>query len=342
MGVNNNVDVYIVRGFFPALSVFNLLNDNDNDNDKYKYNIVLYLYDDIKEKEQCVLKGKSNFLFYMKRNYLALPRLLFLSVVINVLFKTNRLFAGNIGDSFIALFYNVHSAKNKVILDDGSAGIMYLNDGAEYYNKLYNIKRKWKFLELLDKVLRRKYCFIENEIIYSIFKPCKIENRLMVNDLGVMKRDDIKYIEQVLIVGSPYVECNVVDFNQYDKLINEVIDYHLAIDKVTSFVYRSHPREAFKKLSALSRKGIDFNISESNRPFEIEYIEKNTMQKYVSGFSSTILFVFDTLNTQLIIRDFTPSFNVDIKNHENYNENVIVEKYISNSTKIEKIKLVIE
>jgi len=216
-----------------------------------------------------ILKKNINFGF-----------LLFLLKIRTFFSKIKLLIIGDINSYLNREFYK--KSKKVILLDDGTNSLDYNN------------------YKLITKKLA----------IFSIFNK-KIFNHknVTLNKLHFLKSKikNQKSKKEIMILGSPFVEYNLINKKKYISLLKN-IKYKFSNYKI---LYLPHPKEDYNYIL----KHNFFEVIKVNCPAEIYLVEKKFYPTKIIGFNSTAILTLKIMyENKIIFYNFDLNFRTKSKN----------------------------
>jgi hypothetical protein len=176
-------------------------------------------------------------------------------------YKIYFLIIGNYTNAFLKRFLNV------------SKIIYVVDDGTNFFDK--NDK----------KIFKKKNVFFFTFINYKIFKKYKLQNVVKNNFLLIKSKLNIKKKNknnEILILGSPYVEGEIISLQQYNKYLLLLKNKY----KNNKIYYFAHPKENLKNLKKYEN---NFILIKSHFPIELFLVLRQYRFSRIISFNSTAL-----------------------------------------------------
>lgn len=211
--------------------------------------------------------------------------------------EINKVYLGNYKN---AIFRDVANRffDNITVLDDGAASIMVYNQLSKQKGKLNNTDNKIKHLVM--KMIGFNSYPEKKVTMFSVYNELKNNEWVEIdyNNYGVFKKEINRNSVQkyVVVLGSPYVEMNIMKHNDYINILRKIID-RLSIP----ILYIPHRHETLEKVNEV--KKIGFKISRINTSIEFELLNSNlSIPKNIIAFATSALI---NLNLLLEGKDIT-------------------------------------
>jgi hypothetical protein len=176
-------------------------------------------------------------------------------------YKIYFLIIGNYTNVFLKRFLNV------------SKIIYVVDDGTNFFDK--NDK----------KIFKKKNVFFFTFINYKIFKKYKLQNVVKNNFLLIKSKLNIKKKNknnEILILGSPYVEGEIISLQQYNKYLLLLKNKY----KNNKIYYFAHPKENLENLKKYEN---NFILIKSHLPIELFLVLRQYRFSRIISFNSTAL-----------------------------------------------------
>jgi len=223
---------------------------NSTENDLVKIREIKNFYN----LEYCHI---YNVNFFLTKLFLII--LLKIREILN--YKIYILIIGNYTNAFLIRFLNV------------SKIIYVVDDGTNFFDK--NDK----------KILKKKNVFFFTFINFKIFKKYKLQNVIKNNFLLIKSKLNIKKNNkknEILILGSPYVEGEIISLQQYNKYLLLLKNKY----KNNKIYYFAHPKENLENLKKYEN---NFILIKSHLPIELFLVLRQYRFSRIISFNSTAL-----------------------------------------------------
>lgn len=242
--------------------------------------------------------------------------------ILYLIFHLKNLFSLEIDQIIIGNYYSYLNRKFTKI----SRETFVLDDGTNILEK--------KNIKLLKNSKFLFFSFFNKKIFSK-------KNNFIKNNFNFLKKKFIhkkKYSDDILILGTPFVEIDFLKEHQYEFLINFIKKFY----KNKKIIYFPHPKE--KKNSVVRKKFKTIRIIKSKYPVEIYFLKVKKFPKTVISFGSSAIILLKKFNKELNIINI----NYEIKPDNTYHgAHYITEKkkvvdYLKSQLSIKSIKVKIK
>lgn len=257
------------------------------ENNILNYDIIILFYSKVELDQLFEVNKIYNLkIKYKIRGY---PILQYLQIyyLSNLIKECQELIIGNFFSETHLFFQNKLKNKITTVVDDG----MVVHNIPNYINTKKKLIKESFIKVFLKKSLGIKY---PNYIkIYTMFKLKSTSNILMQkNNLQYLNKhiNNSQKKDNLLIIGQPLVEKNIVSLSRYKEYIDLICSIHSCHKTI---YYPSRKEKKSKLLKIAKNKKITIESPESC--LEVFLIKNNLLPKMVVGFSSTALITLDKI-----------------------------------------------
>ena len=257
------------------------------ENNILNYDIIILYYSKVELNQVFEVNKVYNFkIKYKIRGYPVLQylQIYYLSILIK---ECQELIIGNFFSETHLFFQNKLKNKITTIVDDG----MVVHNIPNYINTKKKLVKESFIKVFLKKILRIKYP--HNIKLYTIFRlKSKSNISIQKNNLQYLNKQlcNSKIKDNLLIIGQPLVEKNIVSISRYREYIDLICSIH-SFKKIIYFPSRKEKKSKLLKIA----KNKKITIESPESCLEVFLIKNNLLPKMVVGFSSTALITLDKI-----------------------------------------------
>jgi len=207
----------------------------------------------------------KDYYIYNANFFLTKLFLIILLKIRNIIkYKILFLIIGNYANKFFSRFV------------DNSKKVFIVDDGTNFFDKKNN--------RLFKKKKVYFYTFLNNEIVkkYNCKNIIKNNFLLVKSKLTKTNKSFYKKNKEILILGSPYVEGEIISLKQYIECLSFLKNKY----KNNKIYYFTHPKE---KLGNLKKYENNFILIKSHLPIELFLVARQYRFLKIIAFNSTAL-----------------------------------------------------